>query len=524
MNEELQDILDDCLNRVLGGELDIAGCLERYPQLADELEGLLQTALLLRAPETLPHPDTILQGERRLLQAVEAKRREARPTSFKDRIIRTLTLPHVQARWAGVAAALAVLILGAATVVVSGSAGPGEPLYWVKRTTESTRLALTQSEAAKARLHIGLAERRVEDISRLASEGDTQFLASLTEDIEHHLQKAQAIALAGVRPEVVSDLRARLESSSSAQLALLQEQLGPAAEEVQLSVSAAFTAVGEGYGLAIEELTTASPPLVMSGGLGLLQIFATDPPPPDLEAVLVEVREVEVHRAGGADSGWVTLVQEPVSFDLLRVADIAQLLGSKEIEPGVYTQVRLVVSKATVVANGIEYPAEVPGGRLRLTRPFRVEPGKTTALLLDFDGLRSVKVTGANQFKLTPQVKVLALEPMLESADGAGAPDVKSGTGTGRGGQAGRGPMAGKEMELEIEGPIQSLAEDQLVIRGQTVLLTEETEITGIPSERSFAKVEAARQEDGSLLALKIIVTKDKNEKLGPKAGRERDE
>ena len=43
-NNELNNILDECLEKVLSGE-SIEQCLQAYPEQAAELEPLLQTAL-----------------------------------------------------------------------------------------------------------------------------------------------------------------------------------------------------------------------------------------------------------------------------------------------------------------------------------------------------------------------------------------------------------------------------------------------------------------------------------------------
>ena len=53
---------------------------------------------------------------------------------------------------------------------------------------------------------------------------------------------------------------------------------------------------------------------------------------------------------------------------------------ASKIESGVYTQIRFQVSKATVIADGQEHDAVLHSGKLRLTRPFRVETGQTTVV------------------------------------------------------------------------------------------------------------------------------------------------
>jgi len=63
--------------------------------------------------------------------------------------------------------------------------------------------------------------------------------------------------------------------------------------------------------------------------------------------------------AGGAPSeapaepGWRRLVDSPARYDLLQIQNGATAaLGSEDIAPGLYTQIRLIVSEAAVVVDG----------------------------------------------------------------------------------------------------------------------------------------------------------------------------
>ena len=231
MNKKFDDILDECFERILSGELDIAGCVERYPQNADMLTELLETALALRGPQIATSPAAALHGEQLLLRAVRAKQAHSAARSLRTRIGDRLRLPRIGVRLAAASAAIfVVLLVGVGAVATSGDALPGERLYWVKQTTEQARLAITFSEPAKARLHLALAERRVEELSRLTVRGDTEFMPSLTDDLRRHLQKAQTLVAAVKDQGTAADLRAELESTASTQLARIQEELGGGAD------------------------------------------------------------------------------------------------------------------------------------------------------------------------------------------------------------------------------------------------------------------------------------------------------
>jgi len=141
MRKDFDSILDECLERVMKGEADVEACLARYPEYAEELKELLETALVFQQVES-PEPShqAVDMGQERLIKALEEKRgQRANSRGFPGWFMRPR---HV--RWAGALAALVVLLVTGTTVALaSGSSLPGQPLYPVKRGIEEMRLALT---------------------------------------------------------------------------------------------------------------------------------------------------------------------------------------------------------------------------------------------------------------------------------------------------------------------------------------------------------------------------------------------
>ena len=57
-NKQFNNILDECLERLLTGQETVEQCLQRYPEYAAELEPLLRTAALMKkAVEVKPSAD-----------------------------------------------------------------------------------------------------------------------------------------------------------------------------------------------------------------------------------------------------------------------------------------------------------------------------------------------------------------------------------------------------------------------------------------------------------------------------------
>ena len=140
----------------------------------------------------------------------------------------------------------------------------------------------------------------------------------------------------------------------------------------------------------------------------ILEVRATDAPPPEgVTAIVFTVSRIQVNAATGDEPGWVTVVVEPRTFDLLEIAGIETLLGTANLSPGQYNQVRLDVDSVSVTLEGEEVDARVPSERLRIVGPFLATAGETTILTLDFDAGRSVVVTGRGQVLVRPVAKLL---------------------------------------------------------------------------------------------------------------------
>ncbi len=149
--------------------------------------------------------------------------------------------------------------------------------------------------------------------------------------------------------------------------------------------------------------TTTSPSTT-----GAVQVMVTDAPPSGVTAIVVTASKIEAHRAGAADdSGWDTLVSQPVTFDLVKVTGVEQLLGSQTLPVGHYTQVRFSVDKTVVTYQGTDKTANVPSDKVRVVGEFDVTQGETTVLTLDFDADKSVVITGQGNAQLKPTLKLL---------------------------------------------------------------------------------------------------------------------
>jgi len=172
--------------------------------------------------------------------------------------------------------------------------------------------------------------------------------------------------------------------------------------------AACAPAVTEEEEVAEEEAVTPTPTVEW----GIIEIRVTDPPPPGVETANVTLTKIEVHQASDnvSDnaSGWITIIDYEVTFDLFEIIDEADILGSENVTAGKYTQIRMyVIEVAGLTTDNVSYTADVPSGKLKLIKPFEVKEGWKTILTLDFDGDKSLKMTGKSKFKFSPVIKLL---------------------------------------------------------------------------------------------------------------------
>ena len=196
-NQGFDNILEECLERILAGGETVEQCLTRYPEEAAELEPLLRTSLFAKkAAEIKPRPEFRERARYQMRAALQemAEKRERRFSLFSW-----------QPRWATVAVAVLVLLLASGgTVAAAGNSMPDGPLYPVKLATERVRLALTPSTLGKAELYAKLADKRVAEIIKMVDKGKPEQAARVAERLNVQLTAMSSlVGLPGEEASVV---------------------------------------------------------------------------------------------------------------------------------------------------------------------------------------------------------------------------------------------------------------------------------------------------------------------------------
>jgi len=151
-----------------------------------------------------------------------------------------------------------------------------------------------------------------------------------------------------------------------------------------------------------------------------------DSPFSDAKALLVTFSEVNVHASGG---GWITVPfaggVSSRTCDLKKLQTAQDILGVGTLAAGHYTQLRLVVSSATIylqnassgpacapsiaAPSGTNAPVDIPSGEVKLNREFDLTSRGGTMILLDFDGDSSVRLTGNRRYMMTPVIGIVSV-------------------------------------------------------------------------------------------------------------------
>ena len=172
----------------------------------------------------------------------------------------------------------------------------------------------------------------------------------------------------------------------------------------------------------------SSSPTGPSGAGGTFNLMLKDSPFSDAKSVLVTFSEVTAHRDTEADFTKVPFAAAATSrtCDLKKLQTAQDVLGVGTLPAGHYTQIRLIVSSATIhfdnAATGAACAAtiaapmgrsatvEIPSGEVKLNRQFTVPANGTTTMLLDFDGDRSIRETGNGRYMMSPVIAVVSVQ------------------------------------------------------------------------------------------------------------------
>ncbi len=214
MNKLNPDSLERCLASIHSREATAEQCLAEFPQEADELRSLLETARLIEQPQVI-EPDPVFRARCRvaLLNATSSNTpRKATVTPIRMLAFWDGFASEIQHRIAAfssrqvlrplVAGLLVVFLLLASStgaIYASQDALPGDPLYQVKLAAEYAQLSLAGDEEARVWAKMDLASKRLAEMELALMQGRigsasaaADALAKDLADIDRYLSGATA--------------------------------------------------------------------------------------------------------------------------------------------------------------------------------------------------------------------------------------------------------------------------------------------------------------------------------------------
>jgi hypothetical protein len=194
MNNELETVLDICLNQIKDGESNIDECLALYPDQAAQLEPLLKAATKLsRAREVIPDP------------AYKARARAQLSIYMQQNPQRKRVSPIF---WRVAIGVMTMLVAFLATgTTFAQQALPGDQLYDWKLTSENVWRMTSNDQLG---VDITLSNRRVSEL--VVVSGDQMRRARALENYEKLLVKFNAAKNTKDRARILPVLRAQHES------------------------------------------------------------------------------------------------------------------------------------------------------------------------------------------------------------------------------------------------------------------------------------------------------------------------
>ena len=157
MKERFDQILDECIDRILLRGETVESCLARFPDYRAELAPELR--LVMEAAGSVaftPSAGAKERGRRRLKAGLGSLQKEQRGARWQT--LRPFWDTGWLPRWA------------------SSDSLPGERLYPIKLAIEQSRLVLPLSQESKAILHLSYADRRTQEIVALMRSENTPLL------------------------------------------------------------------------------------------------------------------------------------------------------------------------------------------------------------------------------------------------------------------------------------------------------------------------------------------------------------
>jgi hypothetical protein len=251
-HQDIDRILQSCLDAIQGDGETIDSVLTRYPDLEESLRPQLEAYLWLWSvkSELDPRPDYVTVSRGRLMAQIKQAElgKRSSPLISLENILGKIFTRRSALQFAFALLLLVVFIVGTSSVALaSRNSLPGEGLYPVKLAQERVRLLLSFSAEKDAQLHAEFAQERLSEIQALVLKGRYQYLGGTFARYEQEVsQSVDSLRLAAKNNlSVAGTLAAELAQVLSRQTHALSALSGnvPPANQDQVENALAITII-----------------------------------------------------------------------------------------------------------------------------------------------------------------------------------------------------------------------------------------------------------------------------------------
>jgi len=173
---------------------------------------------------------------------------------------------------------------------------------------------------------------------------------------------------------------------------------------------------------------------------GSASLYIKDQPADDFEEVHVIITEGRVHRAGdgnetadtddeSGDGEWITIFQNSTGLDIDLLAvqgSLAAFIGEANLTAGKFTQIRFTLDSAYGIDSaGARVEITVTNGQVFITKPFDIEAGMESRIVIDIDLDRSLIRQGGSApiideptYRLNPVIGSTSVEIVDDAESG----------------------------------------------------------------------------------------------------------
>jgi hypothetical protein len=256
-SSKLDRILMDCIQGIEEKGWTIEECLDRYPQLRQDLEPMLEAALRIKNVRSVePSPRFKRETLNRMQLRLQASSRPPKSASFQRGAPSESNLPRTRIQlkkrpalqWVSsiLVGAFAFVVMIGGFTFAADAANPGDVLYPLDQAIERVQIRLSPSAEGRTKLYLNFASERLDEALALAEGGKSDQVVVALQGYEENIRAAETILSEDITGKENDQLLAMmLDETLRMQTEKLRELMAIAPTTAQTSILAAMMKIDD---------------------------------------------------------------------------------------------------------------------------------------------------------------------------------------------------------------------------------------------------------------------------------------